>query len=251
MHNKVKKRCYRLNNYIIDIFDIILRSVLSVVFLFIITRIMGKKQISQLTYFDYVIGISIGSIAAEMATNTDIAYINTLLAMAIYAAIAVAISIVTNKSIKARRFFTGKTVLLIDNGKIIEKNLNKVRYDINDLLSEARNSGYFNISDIAYALLETNGKISFLPTIQKQPATLGDLGINKMQDGLTANVIIDGEVMENNLSMIGFNLEWLKKQLKEQDAPPIKEIILATVDSNNTLKVFEKTKKLIPETQID
>lgn len=240
-----------MNQTIIGILDILLRAVLSIVFLFIITRVMGKKQISQLTYFDYVIGISIGSIAAEMASNIDVNYIDALSSMAIYALIAIIISIVTNKSIKARRFFTGKTFILINNGKIIEQNLNKVRYDINDLLSEARNAGYFNISDIQYALLETNGKISFLPVTQKQPATLGDLGINKAQEGLTANVIIDGKIMDKNLNMIGFNREWLHTQLKSQNAPNIKDIILATVDSNNTLKVFEKTKNIIPETQID
>lgn len=234
-----------------DIGDIALRSVLSISFLFIITRLMGKKQISQLTFFDYIIGISLGSIAATMAASTDIPYTHTLTAMAVYTIIALTISIVTNKSIIARRFFTGKTFLLIDKGKILEKNLSKVKYDVNDLLAQARNAGYFNIADVYYALLETNGKISFMPVSDKQPATIGDLNITKPQDRLTATVIIDGVVMLHNLNSIGLNQDWLDNKLTKQKVHSIKAVILATVDTDNNLSVYLKTQKVISTTSID
>lgn len=237
--------------YLIDIGDIVLRGFISICFLFIITRMLGKKQISQLTLFDYIIGISLGSIAANMASTTDVPYSHAIAAMIVYGAVSLTISIVTNKSIWARRFFSGRTFLLIDNGKILESNLNKVKYDINDLLAQARNAGYFNIADVAYALLETNGEISFMPISDKQPVTLSDMNIKKQQDRLTASVIIDGVVMVNNLKAIGLNEEWLKNSLAFYNIKSEKEVVLATVDTNNKLTVYEKTHKLIKCTQID
>ncbi|MEG0692278.1 MAG: DUF421 domain-containing protein [Oscillospiraceae bacterium] len=238
-------------DYLWDIGDIILRAFISICFLFIITRLMGKKQISQLTFFDYVIGISLGSIAAAMASSTDVPYEHTLTSMTVYTVIALTISIVTNKSMWARRFFTGKTFLLIDKGKILEENLNKVKYDINDLLAQARNAGYFNIADVHYALLETNGKISFMPVSDKQPTTVSDLNIVKPQDRLTANVIIDGVIIANNLKAVGLNNDWLKSNLEKQHINPIQDIILATVDTDNNLSVYLKSKKVIKTTPID
>ena len=167
--------------------DIALRSVLSIIVLFLITRFMGKKQISQLTFFDYTIGISIGSIAEP--------YLHTLLAMIIYGLLAILISVITNKSIKARRFFTGRAFLLIQNGKILERNLSKAKLDVNDLLAAARIEGYFDLSDIAYGVLETNGRMSFLPVASKTPVTAGDIGIPLTQASLCANIIIDGVIM--------------------------------------------------------
>lgn len=234
-----------------DLGDIALRSVVSLAVLFLITRLMGKKQISQLTFFDYVIGISIGSLAAEMAATDEVPYQHGLTAIVVYGLIAWLIALITNKSIKARRFFTGHTFLLIDKGKILEKNLATVKYDVNDLLSEARNAGYFNISDIEYALLETNGKLSFLPKADKQPPTLSDLNIQKAQDGLTANVVIDGELMRENLTMLGLNEEWLRQELEKQRVSGIHDLILATVDTNNVLTVFEKTGREVKKTPID
>ena len=238
-------------DYLIQMGDVALRAVLSLVVLFLITRVMGKKQISQLTFFDYVIGISIGSIAAEMTTNKDVLYGHGVVAIIVYGLIALLISVVTNKSIKARRFFTGHTFMLIDQGKILEQNLKEVKYDVNDLLSEARNAGYFNIADIEYALLETNGKISFLPKSDKQPATLGDLNIQKEQEGLCANVIIDGKIMKENLKFTGLDESWLKAELNNQNAGPVSNIILATVDNQNQLSVYRKTHREIKKTQID
>lgn len=238
-------------DFIISVLDVVLRAFSSIVVLFLITRLMGKKQISQLTFFDYVVGISIGSIASEMAATDKVPYFHALTAMIIYALFALFVSIITNKSIKARRFFSGKTYLIIDKGKILEQNLSKVHYDVNDLLSEARNAGYFNISDIEYALLETNGKISFMPKADKSPPTLSDLKIVREEEGLVANVIIDGEIMKENLKQRGFDDVWLKKELKRQKVNNISEVILATADRNGKLEVFRKIKKEKKKTFID
>lgn len=236
---------------ILDLADIALRALVSLGVLFFVTRLMGKKQISQLTFFDYVIGISIGSLAAEMAATDEVPYQHAVTAIIVYGLTALMISIVTNKSMKARRFFTGHTFLLIDRGKILEENLATVKYDMNDLLSEARNAGYFNIADVEYALLETNGKISFLPKSEKQPATLGDLNIQKPQERIIANVIIDGKLMRENLRYTGLDETWLRREMEHQGHRRIEDIILATVDDQNQLSIYPKTHKQVKHTAID
>lgn len=223
---------------ITGIIDVLIRSLVSIAVLFILTKLMGAKQISQLTFFDYAIGISIGSIAAELAATDEAEYMDTLLAMVIYSVVAILISIATNKSIKARRFFTGSSLLLIDNGKLIRSSLKKAKFDINDLLSEARYNGYFNISDIQFAILETNGRISFLPKSDKRPIMPQDLGMKPQQEGICANVIFDGKVMERNLIGAGKNREWLDKQLAAQHVKHVEDVFLGICDENNQLTVF-------------
>lgn len=236
-----------------NIGDIFLRSLLSIVFLFFITRFMGRKQISQLTFFDYIIGISIGSIAAAMATTQEIEYIDGFIAMAVYSGIAVIISLLTNKSMWFRRFINGKTYLLIENGVILNKNLGKVKYDVNDLLSEARFAGYFNISDIAYAVMEPSGRISFMPHGTKENVVCEDINLQKPDGVLLANVVIDGKIMHENLKMAGLDEVWLNNEIKKQGYNDIKEIILATVtpDDNHELSIYERSDKLVSRTFID
>lgn len=238
-------------DYIMDILDIILRSIVSIAFLFLITRLMGRKQISQLSFFDYIIGISIGSIAAEMAISQDVLYIHGFVGMFVYAIIAVAISIATNKSLRLRRFINGRVYILIDNGKILNKNLDKVRYDVNDLLSEARYAGYFNIADIEYALMETSGRISFMPKSEKAGVINEDLNIQKPQEYLVANIIIDGNVMKENLKKTGLNDVWLKNNMDNQKVNNINEVLLATVDQDKNLSIYLKSDKLEQKTFID
>lgn len=241
--------------FTIDTLDVALRSFFSILFLFIITRLMGRKQISQLSFFDYVIGISIGSIAAGMATGLDIPYLHGFISMAVYTIVAIIISILTNKSIFIRRFVNGRAYLLIKNGKILEKNLGKVRYDVNDLLAEARYAGYFNINDIECAIMEASGRISFLPKSQTEPIKREDLFLHPDQENLCANLIIDGKIMFSNLKQAGFNEEWLKIELKKINAPKIEDIILAMVQTSNKnspeLFIYKKTQNLVQKTFLD
>jgi len=142
---------------------IFLTSISSLIVLFILTRIMGKRQMSQLTMFDYINGITIGSIAAEMATSLDGDVWQPLFAMIIYALFAILMSYASIKSINIRRFLVGKPFLLYENGKLFNKNLKKAKLDVNEFLTECRTNGYFYLSDIQSAIFETNGKISFIP----------------------------------------------------------------------------------------
>lgn len=239
------------NKFLIDGFDIIIRSLVSVFVLFIVTRLMGKKQISQLSFFDYIIGISIGSIAAAMATDNSINYMYGILSILIYGIMAMLISIITNKSIKVRRFFTGCSYTLIDNGKIIEKNLEVAKIDVNDLLCSARLAGYFDIADIQYALFETNGNISFLPKSAKTTIVNEDMNIIKKEVSLTANIIIDGEILKENLKSTGFDDVWLKNKLNENKIDHISDIILATVNSDGKFNFYKRTNDEMHHNIID
>ncbi len=220
--------------------ELLLRSILSLLALFILTKMLGRKQVSELSALDYVIGISMGSIAAEMTINNEAPFLYGLVAMTSYAFIAYLISILTIKSIKLRRFFTGTPVVLIKNGKILRNNLRKALLDIDDLLQECRGSGYFNIGDIAYAVMEACGKLSFLPKTENRAVTLKDMNLKDTVAGLCANVIVDGIIKEDNLRLIKKEKKWIMKEIKKQGYESPESILLATVDVNYNVSVYGK-----------
>ncbi|MEG1621111.1 MAG: DUF421 domain-containing protein [Oscillospiraceae bacterium] len=222
-----------------EYFKIMLTALGSAVALFILTKIMGKRQMSQLNMFDYINGITIGSIAAEMATSLENDFTKPLLAMVVYTVVSVVISFSCNKSIVLRRILDGKSIILMNNGKIYADNLQKAHLDINEFLVQCRIDGYFNIADIQTAVLETNGKISFLPMADKRPISPYDMNIKPLEEKMVLNVIIDGNIMEENLKYTGNNRNWLDKQLEHQKVKA-SEIILATCDVQNELKVYKK-----------
>lgn len=227
-----------------ELLDVFFRAIVSLVTLFFVTKLLGKKQVSQLSLFDYVIGISIGNFAAEMTINTDSPYLNGTVAVIFFGVIAYFISKLTMKSIKLRRFFTGVPTVIIEKGEIIEENLKKVNFDLNDFLQECRSGGYFNIDDIYYAIMEANGRISFLPKAGSSPVTNENMNLKIKQDGLCANVIIDSHIMERNLKNINKDTKWLEKKLKEKNVK-LDNVFLATVDVNEKLFIYEKNKTSI------
>lgn len=222
--------------------DVIIRALFSLVTLFLVTKMLGKKQVSQLSLFDYVIGISIGNFAAEMTTNIEIQFINGIVAVVIFGLVAYLVSLGTMKSILLRRFFMGTPTILIEKGKLLEKGLKKVKFDINDLLEECRGSGYFDISQIEYAVMEANGKISILPKEAYKPVTLADMNLKASQEGLCANIIIDGKIMPQNLQKMNKDEKWLLHELKVKGFKKTDPILLATLDSSDTLRIYERNR---------
>lgn len=224
-----------------EIGEVVIRSLFSLISLFIVTKMLGKKQVSQLSLFDYVIGISIGNFAAEISINTELPYMNGVVSVFVFGIVAYLISIVTMKNITLRRFFMGTPTILIENGKIIYNNLKKVKMDINDLLEECRNKDYFDVSQIDYAVMEANGLISILPKNEYLKVNRKDIKLKEMKHGLVANVIIDGKIMGKNLKFMHKDEEWLYKNLKIQGYKNISNIVLACLDVNEKLIVYEKT----------
>ena len=222
------------------IIKVIIKGYLSLIFLFFVIKMLGKKQVSQLNIFDYVIGISLGNLAAEMTINSDISIINGLLAMVIYGSCSLFVSFITNKSIIARRLISGVPVVLIENGKISKKQLQKVKLDVNDLLQDAREDGIFDISKVDYAIMEASGKVTFLLKSENEPVTPRDMNIKVSNPGLTANLIIDGNIMYNNLISFGKDEKWLMRKIRENGFNNIKDIFLLTCNNDGKIKIYEK-----------
>ena len=229
-----------------ELLNVTFRAVASLITLFLVTKVLGKKQVSQLSLFDYVIGISIGNFAAEMTINLESNEINGILAVVIFGVFAYLVSYLTMKSIRLRRFFIGTPTIMIQNGKILEENLKKVKFDINDMLEEVREAGYFDLSQVEYAVLEANGELSILPKPEYRPLTPNDMNIKVDKEGLCSNVIIDGKIMKNNLKNINKEEKWLIKQLKVKGYSDISKILLATVDINDKIAVYERNKNVEP-----
>lgn len=226
-----------------DIIKIISLSLGSLVILFVLTKIMGNREMSQLTMFDYIVSITIGSIAAEMSTSLENNFVEPAVAMLIYGIVSFSISFFTCKSLNMRRFFAGKAKILLDNGKLYRKNFKSAKLDLNEFLMECRINGYFNLSDIQTAILEPNGKISFLAKSLKRPATPEDLNLSPQQENIVINVILDGVLLKENLDKTGNNINWLENNLKQQGINDIKKVFLATCDNQNNLSVYVKWDK--------
>lgn len=223
-----------------DLLSITMRAIISLVTLFLVTKMLGKKQVSQLSLFDYVIGISIGNFAAEMTVNLDSNILHGTIAVIIFGLIAYIISIGTMKSILLRRFFSGVPTLIIEDGKFLKEGLKKVKFDINDFLEQAREQGYFDISEIAYAVMESSGKISIMPKSEYSAVINKDMKIKKEKASMPASIIIDGNIMEENLKKYGKTRKWLEQQLKNKHKT-VESIFLATIDKNDNLVLFDQT----------
>lgn len=220
--------------------SVFIRSIVTIVVLFLLAKVMGKKQISQLNLFDYIVGITIGSVAADISLDLNKSFLDGVICMLVFGLTGALVSYVTLKSIKLRRFFTGTPSIIIENGKIIEEGLKKVKFNINDLMEELRGAGYFNIDEVAYAVMETNGKISFLPKDEEKPVTKKDMDLKIIPSSLVANIIIDGKIMMNNLKAMNKDEKWLSHELKVLGYKDLDEILLATLDSNDKIMVYKK-----------
>ena len=228
-----------------EILQVLITSAVSLAVLFLLTKLMGSKQVSQLSMFDYIIGISIGSIAAEMATELEDPE-NSLAAMIVYGVIAFLVSVISQRSAKVRKVMSGRPLVIMDNGIIYRENLKKARIDLSDFLTQCRTSGYFDLNQIQTAVMEYNGAISFLPVSKDRPATPSDMDIQPEQEHLQITVIMDGHINKSNLKLSGNNEVWLTKQLHIQGYNNPSDVLLALCGNNNKLTVFPMDVKNDP-----
>lgn len=220
-----------------EIIKVILTSFLSAVSLFIIAKIIGHKQMSQLDFFDYITGITIGSIAAEMATELEKPW-KPLIAMIIYGMITAFLAFVTSKLPKTRKFINGSPTIIMNGGKIYRTNMKKAKIDLSEFMVMCRQAGFFNINDISTAIFEYNGKLTILPKASKRPVTPTDINVIPPPESIMTEVIMDGRILEDNLNRLGLNLNWLNNELKCQGYKSPKEIILGVCNDNNELSLF-------------
>jgi len=218
-------------------------SAIAIIALFILTRIMGKKQMAQLNFFDYVVGISIGSIASEYAVVRDIDLAEGLTALGVFTLFSMVLSFVSVKSFRGRKILDGTPVILIENGRLLEAGLKKTKLTINDLLEECRQKDIFDMAEIEFAILETSGRLSVLPKAQDRPLKPKDMKVSTTYEGLSTNVIIDGKVIEENLSAINLNKAWLCSELTDRGFIDYKDVLLGYVDTVRKLHVHMKDPK--------
>ena len=220
-----------------DFLSICITALCSIGVLFLLTKIMGHKQVAQLDFFDYITGISIGSIAAEMATELEQPW-KPLTAMAIYGGVTLLLSILSIKCPRMRKYLNGTPTILLDRGKLYRKNFKKAKLDLSEFMVLCRQQGYFDLNDIQTAVFEFNGKLSILPVSQKRPANPQDLNLSPAPEYIQTEVIMDGRILDGNLKRMGLNDKWLQKQLATQGYKKSQDVLLALCDENNQLTVF-------------
>lgn len=215
----------------------------SVLYLFFIAKLLGKKQIAQLSFIDYILGISIGSIAAEMATdisNTPVYYY--LIGMTIFFLFDVIVSFIERKSPSLKGFFRGKPAVLIYDGKINFNSLQSTKLTVNDLIELCREKGYFDIDDVAFAIFETSGKLSVMPKGNLKPTVAEDFSnIKVVQSSLPTYLVCDGIISYSSLREIGKDENWLFKKMKIKNKKDLKQVVLAVYDEQqNNITVHQK-----------
>lgn len=216
---------------------VVIRSIVSFFFLLVLVRLMGKQQISELTFFDYVVGITIGSIASTISVEVNQNAIATLTGLTVWAILAFSLAAISLKSVWVRKVVEGEATVVVENGKILEKNLKKIRLSIDDLISQLRVQGVFNLTDVEFAMFETNGKLSVQKKSQKQPVTPADLNIPTGYDGLPTTLISDGVLLKDALKALNLSQAWLQYQLDKQNIKDITEVSLAQLDTKGNLYV--------------
>ena len=209
-----------------DIIKVIATALLSVAALFIITKIMGHKQVAQLDFFDYVSGITIGSIGAELATELEQPH-KPLIALGIYGLASLILTLLTRKFPRTRKYINGTPTILLNEGKLYRENLKKAKIDLSEFMLLCREQGYFDLTEIQAAVFEHNGKLSILPKAASRPTTPADLRITATPTHIGIEVIMDGCVMTENLARLGVDRQWLNEKLRLQGYQRESEILLA------------------------
>lgn len=207
--------------------------------LFLVAKFVGHKQIAQLDFFDYITGITIGSIAAEMATELEEPW-KPFVAMVIYGGVTLLLSVISNKFPRTRKYLNGTPTILMDQGKLYRENLKKAKLDLSEFMVMCRQQGYFDLTSIQTAVFEYNGRLTILPVSSQRPATPNDMNLAPEQELLFTEIIMDGRILEDNLKRMGLDLTWLDKQLKQRHIHTPQDVFLAVCDRNLKFVLYEK-----------
>ncbi|MED1914219.1 DUF421 domain-containing protein [Bacillus thuringiensis] len=232
-----------------DWLNITLRAIGAVAYLFLLTKIIGKRQIKQLTYIEYIVGISIGSIAAFMATEMDGPIYHSLIAMGVFALFPVLMEWLSLKSKFLRDLFEGKSTVLIKEGKILEDNLKKERLTAEDLMEHLRVKNVFRVADVEFALMETSGEVSVLLKSESQPVTPKHLELTVAPSEENQLVIMDGVIMDEPLATAGLNRRWVRTELQKAGVA-LENVFLGQVDKGGELYLdLYDDKLMVPGAQ--
>jgi uncharacterized membrane protein YcaP (DUF421 family) len=216
---------------------VFVRALIAFFSLLFFMRLLGKKQISQLTLFDYILGITIGSMAASITTDLSSRAWPHWIGLVTWVAAGLAIDFLTTKSRYAAKYIEGEPSIIIMNGKILENNMRKLRYNATNLLQQLRSKDIFDLSEVHFAVLEPNGELSVLKKPELQPLTPKDMNIKVPNTGLGIELIYDGIIIDLNLEQIKKDKKWLHSQLEKQGVKNPSEVFLATYEASGNLYI--------------
>ncbi|OCA97728.1 DUF421 domain-containing protein [Clostridium beijerinckii] len=208
-----------------------------------LTKIIGRKLISQMNFFDFVMGVSMGSIVAYSVVDKQFVSTSAITALILFCALTIVTGYLSMKSLKIRKIINSEPTNLVENGNIIEKNMKKNKLTINELMMKLREKSIFHLADVEFAIMETDGELSVLPKADKKPLTPYNMKINVTSSGIDKDIIIDGAVVDENLKDIGLDKKWLKSELNKQNIKEISEVFYAGVDNSQKLYVSKKNIK--------
>lgn len=217
------------------------RSIFSFLTLWAFTRLMGKHQVSQLTVFDYVVGITIGSLAGAASIDRNLKLIVGLGSIVIWSLLSILLAQLALRSYSLRKIAEGEPTIVIHKGKILEEKMARMNYNLSDLLSQLRSKSIFDLNQVEFAILEPNGELSVLKKSQYQPLTPKDLNLPAGYQGYASDLIMDGTVLEDNLRKRGLNLDWLMEQLRSRGVHDVNDVMLCSLNADGTL--YLDTKK--------
>lgn len=199
------------------LFSTIIKGILVYILALVLSKLIGIKIISQMNFFDFVMGVSIGSMIAKIIIDKDHVVFSGVIALIVFSLLTISTSYLNLKSYIARSIVNAKTLILIENGRIIDKNIKKLRITINELMMKLREKDVFNIEDVQFAIMESNGQLSVLIKADKKPITPYDMNIKVKNLSLINDIIIDGKIVNKNLQIVGVDEKWLKSELKKKN----------------------------------
>lgn len=229
---------------------VLVRGIIGFSTLLIFARILGKQQISQLTFFDYVLGITIGSTASTLTTDLSSSAWPHWVGVMTWVVAVLIIQYITMKSRTAAHYINDEPTIVIMNGKLMESSMKRMRYTIAELLEQLRLKDIFDISQVEYAIVETNGQLSVLKKSEFQPVTPKDMNIPSQYQGLSTEIIFDGTVIDHNLKKCNHDRTWLMDELKKQGINDIKEVFWAQLNSTGQLYVDKYVDGVTERTNI-
>lgn len=218
-----------------------IRTIIGFCVLLILTRILGKKQMGQLTIFTYITGIALGNIAGDMVVHRDITITDGVTGLIVWVILTLIVEYISLKSSKARVLLDGEPTIVIKKGEIMHDKLASQRLNIDDLTMLLRTNNVFSIRDVEYAILEPNGQLSVLKKSDKEQVTRKDLNLppNNILY-IPTEIIVDGKLVFANLVEIGLTREWLDQQLKQANINSISQVLYAELQSDGNLYFSKK-----------
>lgn len=226
--------------YVSIFISTVIKGILIYVLSLFLSKLIGIKIISQMNFFDFVMGVSVGSMIAKIIIDKEHVVFSGLIALLVFTALTIATSYINLKSYKVRRLINARPLIVVDKSRIINKNMKKLRLTLNELMMKLREKDVFNLEDVEFAIMEKSGQLSVMLKADKKPLTPKDMKIDVESSSIVTEVIYDGNVLYKNLSITGVDINWLESSLKKKGIKNIEDVFFASIDKNKKLIVSEK-----------